>query len=470
MLRFIALFILSFLSSSALAGYWGPGPSYADNASCVINAQYYTSSPAYCDGAQLYNWVGGDSPCPEGESWDQIAMMCPSDAGPSTDDTSTAAWEPSSDPWGDGTGSSPGTVVDENGNVWEAGPSQCDLANNICVGSWNPTGETVDPNDPSTWPSDAIPSSGSGAPDGLNPDGSVCPECDAFTDYDTNPNDIPVVVTTDTSTSLPDDNNVVTTTETTTAITPDGDEVQTEIVTETNPDNSRTETTTTTTTDAQTGTQTTTVVRTEYDTNGNQTTSVSGSSTGNAEGEEEQSGVSGGGDCSAQPACQGDAVQCAILIQQWKTRCNVGHSADDIGNSCGSTYQCSGDPIQCAHNKYLHDRECEAQSAISGLDQTIDGAMTGLETEYGEPATGENGVLQSLHEPENDLSSVMDGVINTAKPYSASCPAPRTVNMSIADFQVSYQPFCDLATDLSTLVRLLTTIFVGLMFYRGVTS
>jgi len=32
--------------------------------------------------------------------------------------------------------------------------------------------------------------------------------------------------------------------------------------------------------------------------------------------------VSGGGDCTAPPACQGDAVQCAMLNQQWHTRCD----------------------------------------------------------------------------------------------------------------------------------------------------
>lgn len=32
--------------------------------------------------------------------------------------------------------------------------------------------------------------------------------------------------------------------------------------------------------------------------------------------------VSGGGDCTAPPACQGDAVQCAMVNQQWHTRCD----------------------------------------------------------------------------------------------------------------------------------------------------
>ncbi|WP_233177156.1 hypothetical protein [Ralstonia sp. ASV6] len=38
--------------------------------------------------------------------------------------------------------------------------------------------------------------------------------------------------------------------------------------------------------------------------------------------------VSGGADCSAPPSCSGDAISCAILSQQWSTRCELQKSQD----------------------------------------------------------------------------------------------------------------------------------------------
>ncbi|GAQ30849.1 hypothetical protein SAMD00023378_4532 [Ralstonia sp. NT80] len=40
--------------------------------------------------------------------------------------------------------------------------------------------------------------------------------------------------------------------------------------------------------------------------------------------------VSGGADCSAPPACSGDAINCAILSQQWSTRCELQKSQDPM--------------------------------------------------------------------------------------------------------------------------------------------
>ena len=36
----------------------------------------------------------------------------------------------------------------------------------------------------------------------------------------------------------------------------------------------------------------------------------------------------GGSDCSAPPSCSGDAISCAILAQQWNTRCELQKAND----------------------------------------------------------------------------------------------------------------------------------------------
>ncbi|WP_296225710.1 virulence factor TspB C-terminal domain-related protein [Ralstonia sp. UBA689] len=48
--------------------------------------------------------------------------------------------------------------------------------------------------------------------------------------------------------------------------------------------------------------------------------------------------ASGGVDCSAPPTCDGDAISCAILAQQWNTRCELQKHDDstDLGAKLGS--------------------------------------------------------------------------------------------------------------------------------------
>jgi len=48
------------------------------------------------------------------------------------------------------------------------------------------------------------------------------------------------------------------------------------------------------------------------------------------EGDEEKGTASGGGTCEAPPSCSGDAINCAILDQSWRNRCQGG--GDDNGN------------------------------------------------------------------------------------------------------------------------------------------
>lgn len=64
---------------------------------------------------------------------------------------------------------------------------------------------------------------------------------------------------------------------------------------------------------------------------------------------ESQSNVSGGGDCAAAPVCQGDAVQCAMVNQQWHTRCdsNQQSAMSDLGNQilAGNDPAASSNPV-----------------------------------------------------------------------------------------------------------------------------
>lgn len=56
------------------------------------------------------------------------------------------------------------------------------------------------------------------------------------------------------------------------------------------------------------------------------------------------SSASGGADCSAPPTCSGDAISCAILSQQWQTRCDLQKDADS-SITLGKQLQAGNDPM-----------------------------------------------------------------------------------------------------------------------------
>lgn len=54
--------------------------------------------------------------------------------------------------------------------------------------------------------------------------------------------------------------------------------------------------------------------------------------------------ASGGADCTAPPTCDGDAISCAILSQQWNTRCDL-QKKDDPSVTLGQQIQAGNDPM-----------------------------------------------------------------------------------------------------------------------------
>lgn len=56
------------------------------------------------------------------------------------------------------------------------------------------------------------------------------------------------------------------------------------------------------------------------------------------------SSASGGADCSSPPTCSGDAISCAILSQQWQTRCDLQKDADS-SITLGKQLQAGNDPM-----------------------------------------------------------------------------------------------------------------------------
>lgn len=54
--------------------------------------------------------------------------------------------------------------------------------------------------------------------------------------------------------------------------------------------------------------------------------------------------MSGGADCGSPPSCSGDAISCAILQQQWNTRCEL-QKGGDSASALGKQIQDGNDPM-----------------------------------------------------------------------------------------------------------------------------
>jgi len=63
---------------------------------------------------------------------------------------------------------------------------------------------------------------------------------------------------------------------------------------------------------------------------------IQGDGTGTGEGGSDES-AGGGADCSAPPTCSGDAIDCAVLVQTWRTMCNPSPSDADLEAATGLT-------------------------------------------------------------------------------------------------------------------------------------
>lgn len=117
--------------------------------------------------------------------------------------------------------------------------------------------------------------------------------------------------------------------------------------------------------------------------------------------------VEGGQSCTVRPSCTGDAIQCAILYQLWKTRC---------------------------------DAEVPGEDDIS---ESIDA-----------PETGE---LFGT----NDLTSELGDVFSPTG-ETAACPAADSITVAGSVFTIEYTEFCNIAN----LVRPIVLLLFGLISLR----
>lgn len=191
---------------------------------------------------------------------------------------------------------------------------------------------------------------------------------------------------------------------------------------ETNPDGSRQETTNTDTVNGEQVTRTTTTKT--YDSQGNETGTTTSVVTAPRSSFCEEnpnssvckdSSVVGGGDCATHPQPSGDAVQSAILIQQWHTRCEVQKQNDAL------------------------------QDAADFGNQQIEDAQ---------------GDVNPLSNPQ--FKNIMSMFETTNLLGTHACPAPKVISTPLGSWSIPFTEFCNLAA----MVGHLILIFASFLSFR----
>lgn len=94
---------------------------------------------------------------------------------------------------------------------------------------------------------------------------------------------------------------------------------------------------------------------------------------GDCEGEEcgeDEGSVTGGLTCDSEPVCEGDALQCAIIAQEWRTRCVEAIDTADVESMFADNGDIDGDGVSEGANESLPGSESEP----TDVSEMFDGA------------------------------------------------------------------------------------------------
>ena len=131
-------------------------------------------------------------------------------------------------------------------------------------------------------------------------------------------------------------------------------------------------------------------------------------------GDETDNTASGGATCEQPPTCKGDGIQCAMLLQQWRTRCAVMGEGQLLANTaCDSAYElkCTGiSTADCYALHYAKKTACAA-GAEGGDYAGAEAEVAGLNAAYTGPDGTEDIGAPSAHTSPTPISSVPSGPV-----------------------------------------------------------
>lgn len=168
------------------------------------------------------------------------------------------------------------------------------------------------------------------------------------------------------------------------------------------------------------------------------------------------SGIGNGGEADAskcengEPHCDGDPIQCAILVQLWINNCT---GYDDVETNNPDD---DNDAIQSNFDALMSSAE-PSVNAEGILDAMTPNGGNGNGTGSGSGSgTGSGGGL--------DLSGLGDAAGSGG---GGSCPPDRSIGLGLGNFNISYQFLCDFAAQISGLVILIFSYIGSIIIYRS---
>jgi hypothetical protein len=166
-------------------------------------------------------------------------------------------------------------------------------------------------------------------------------------------------------------------------------------------------------------------------------------------------------DCLATPACgEADAVECAILRQNWVTSCNAVQKVSGV-DDCNATFKCENDPVQCAIAKMHRDNNCALRPSI---------VFSEMETEF-----GNRGMSAGTEYSESELFQDKDltasiGQFMDGPTASGSCPASMDVGFLGASIAIPFDLICQFGLFVRGLLILSASITGLMMLFRTLTG
>lgn len=168
------------------------------------------------------------------------------------------------------------------------------------------------------------------------------------------------------------------------------------------------------------------------------------------------SGIGNGGEADAskcengEPYCDGDPIQCAILVQLWINNC-AGYDDVETNNPDDDN-----EAIQSNFDALMSSAE-PSVNAEGVLDAMTPGGGNGNGSGSGSGSgTGSGDGL--------DLSGLGDAAGSGS---GGSCPPDRSIRLGLGTFNVSYQFLCDFAAQISNLVILIFSYIGSMIVYRS---
>lgn len=172
------------------------------------------------------------------------------------------------------------------------------------------------------------------------------------------------------------------------------------------------------------------------------------------------SGIGNGGEADAskcengEPYCDGDPIQCAILVQLWINNC-AGYDDVETNNP-----EDDNEAIQNNFDALISSAE-PSVNAEGVLDAMTPGGGNGNGSGSGSGSgTGSGGG----NGDGLDLSGLGDAAGSGS---GGSCPPDRSIRLGLGTFNVSYQFLCDFAAQISSLVILIFSYIGSIIVYRS---